>query len=218
MLNQEQIKIENLGCTQPATISLGLACISFVSGIWIALPLHISWSQLVISYLMSSTHNPHGHVYAASGLFLCTLFLVPVGGRLRCAFPRTWTTHLATIFFVIGVAALAFMAALSMVIDNLGTFHDDVTAVSLLAILLSMLLYLSQVFFTGRGRLRAIAVVMALSLLAIIAVLFYAGLKPGFLNTDTTIWHSLAAWEWSMITYIAIHLFLLISFSRRYRQ
>jgi hypothetical protein len=218
MLDQEQTKNKHLGCTQPATISLGLACFSFVSGIWIALPLHISWSQLVVSYLMSSTHNPHGHVYAASGLVLCTLFLVPVGSKLRCAFPRTWTTHFATIFFVIGVAALAFMATLSLVMDNLGTFHDYVTAVSLLAILLSMFLYLSQVFFTERGRLRAIAVVMVFSLLAIIALFFYAGLKPGFLNTDMTIWHSLAAWEWSMITYIAIYLFLLISFSRRYRQ
>jgi hypothetical protein len=218
MLNQEQTKKEKLGFTQPATISLGLACISFVSGIWVALPLHISWSQLVVSYLMSSTHNPHGHRYAASGLVLCTLFLVPVGRRLRRAFPRNRTTHFATIFFVIGVAALAFMATLSLVIDNLGTFHDDVTAISLLAILLSMLLYLSQVFFTERGRLRGVAAVMALSLLAIVALLFYAGLKPDFLNTDTTIWHSLAAWEWSMITYIAIYLFLLISFSRRYRQ
>ncbi len=77
------------------------------------------------------------------------------------------------------------MATLSLVIDNLGPFHDDVTAVSLLAILLSMLLYLSQVFFTGRGRLRGVAMVMALTLLAIIAVLIYAGLKHDFLNTDT---------------------------------
>jgi hypothetical protein len=218
MLHPHQNKNEKVVCTQRATLSLGLACISFAIGIWIALPQHISWSQLVISYLMSSTHNPYGHRYAASGLVLCTIFLVPVGGRLRCAFPRNWATHFATIFFVIGVATLAFLGSLSFVIDNLGTFHDDVTAISLLAIFLSMLLYLSQVFFIGRGTLRAIAVAMILCLLGIIVLLFYAGLKPDYLNTDTTIWRSLAAWEWSVIAYIAVYLFLLISFSRSYRE
>jgi hypothetical protein len=59
---------------------------------------------------------------------------------------------------------------------------------------------------------------MILCLLAIIVLLFYAGLKPDYLNTDTTIWRSLAAWEWSVIAYIAVYLFLLISFSRRYRE
>lgn len=211
-------KDEKLKCSQRATLYLGLAYLSFVIGVWVALPQPIKWSQLVISYLMSSTHNPHGHDYAASGVILCTVFLVPVGGRLRCAFPRNWTTHLATAFFWIGIGTLAFLASLSFVMDNLGTFHDDVTAISLLAILLSMLLYLAQVFFSRRGKLRAIAVTMILVLLLLIPLLFYFGSKPDYLNTDTTIWRSLAAWEWSVMTYIAIHLFLLISFSRNDRE
>jgi hypothetical protein len=169
---------------------------------------------------MSSTLNPRGHLYTASGLVLCTCFLVPVGGRFRYAFPRNWAMLFAVIFFVIGVGALAFDGMLSFVMDNLGDFHDDVTGISLLCILLSMLLYLSQVAFTGQGNARRVAAAMTLSLLILIALLFHVFLQPDYVNSDagTSIWHALAAWEWSVITYIAVSLFVLILFSTQYRK
>jgi hypothetical protein len=163
---------------------------------------------------MSRTHNPHGYVYAASGLVICTGFLIPVGGRLRYVFPRNWATHLAAILFVIGISTLAFLGLLSFVMDNLGTLHDSVTAVSLLAILISMFLYLTQISITRSGRARMIAAVMIFSLLGIVVFLSYAGLTD-YLNTDTNIWHSLAAWEWSVISYITLYLFALLLLSSR---
>jgi hypothetical protein len=143
-----------------------------------------------------------------------------VGGRCRYAFPRTWTTLFASLFFVIGVGNLALEGTLSLVMDNLGKFHDTLTAISLFGILASMLLYLSQVLFTGRGTSRGIAATMILSLLTIIAQLIHVFLKPNYISSCSgiVIWRALAAWEWSVITYIAICLSMLIVFSTQYRQ
>ena len=203
------------GYASLAVASLGLACITFAIGVWIATPPQIPWRQIVFSYLMSSTHNPQGHLYAASGLVLCTFFLVPVGGRLRYAFPRTWTMCLASILFIIGVGGLTFMGSLAFVSDNLGPFHDNVTAVSLFGVLSSMAFYLYEVSRRGRGKSRTIAAAMFLFLLGVIALLVYIFRDPDFINSApaTTVWHALAAWEWSVVTGIAIYLFLLLFLS-----
>jgi hypothetical protein len=203
-----------------AVASLAAACSAFGIGIWLGSPRNISWRQAVISYLLSNSHNPHGYLYVATGLVICTCFLIPVGCSFRSAFPRTRTTLLASVFFVIGVGTLAFEGALSFVTDNLGSFHDTTTAISLFSIVVSMLFYLSQVVFTGRGKSRGIAAVTILSLLTMIAELLYVFLMPNYIGSgsDVAVSHALAAWEWSGITYIAICFSVLIVLSSRYRK
>lgn len=196
--------------TTPAVGWLALACITFTVGIWASLPQDVSWRQIVFSYLMSSGRNPHGYRYAASGLVLCSFFLLPVAGRLRYAFPATRMTQLAAILSVIGISALTFMGTLAFAVDKLGSFHDDVTTVSLFGILASMLLYLSQISFRGSGWPRVVAAAMIPSLLGTIAFLFYVFAKPDYVNVDAPVWRSLAALEWSVVSFIAIYLLLLL--------
>ncbi len=204
--------------TSQATASLVLACLSFAVGIWIALPRNTSWRQIVFSYLMSSGHNPAGHLYAASGVVISTFFLIPVSSRLRYAFPRTYATHCAAILFIIGIGALAFMGTLAFAIDGLGGFHDDVTTVSLFGILGSMLLYLYQTCRSSRGKTRLAAATMIPTLLATTGFLVYVFVKPDYVGLDTAVWHSLAVLEWAVVTFIAICLFLLLFFSTKYQK
>jgi high-affinity nickel permease len=196
--------------TSSAIASLGLACLSLLIGVWASLPAGIPWRQIVFSYLMSRGHNPNGHFYAAAGLAVSTFFLFPVARRLRDAFPATRMTRVAAVLSVIGIGCLTFMGTLARVIDRLGSFHDDVTALSLFSIMTSMFLYLLQIAIRGRGWPRALAAAMIFPLVGSIAYLVDVFSKPLLVDSDKKLWHSLAALEWSAVSFIAVCLFVLL--------
>ncbi|MBB6145550.1 hypothetical protein HNQ77_003511 [Silvibacterium bohemicum] len=210
-ISMEEMRGGNLSSdTSSAIASLGLACLSFLIGVWASLPSAISWRQIVFSYLMSRGHNPYGHFYAAAGLAVSTFFLFPVARRLRDAFPATRVTRVAALLSVIGIGCLTFMGTLALFLDRLGSFHDDVTALSLFSIMASMFFYLGQIAIRGKGGLRVLAASMIPPLVGSIAYLVDIFSQPLLVDSDKKLWHSLAALEWSAVSFIAVYLFVLL--------
>jgi hypothetical protein len=208
----------------PAALWLALG-ISFFGSLVLAarfFPHVYDWRRTVMSSLASPRDNPHAYGIACAGLTLSGFFLIPFAALLRerLAPSAPVATRWAGCFLVLG-AIFLILAALVVPghyrLLGIGRTHEHLAQIAGVALCLAMILYLRAALrlpreFTWR-RLASVALVAA-PITALIVSRLSLLITDEFFSTPiyravrSSLWNSLALWEW--IGAIGIYLFLAI--------
>jgi hypothetical protein len=162
----------------------------------------------VISYLLSRSKNPSGYAVAAVSLIFSALFLAASTGGLPGDAPRRLVRA--------GCIGLFVMAVLSFFVDSLGSLHDALSALTLMALLLGVASGLA-LLHAAAPRMGRMVIRASLGLLSILfLVLVYAYIDTDFFNGSSW-WRNLALAEWALIAVIdmALVAVLVVVESRR---
>jgi hypothetical protein len=211
----------------PATALLWLALgLSFFGSLALAahfFPHAYDWRRTVKSSLASPRDKPHAYPIACAGLALSGLLLAPFAALLRqrlesYAPPATlWAGRL----FILGALFLT-LAAVTVPghyrLFGLARTHEHLAQISGVALCLAMILYLRATLRLPRafarqrvvGFLLVATPVTALIVSRLSLIVAYAFLStPVYRAVRSSLWNSLALWEWTAATGIYLYLALI---------
>ena len=203
-------------------LSLGLSCAAL--GVGVALSCwgmiaagNFAWQRVVISYLMLRAWNPLYFSFAIGGVVASGALLIPVVvflAQQRWPGPRRMK-QVACGLMGLGIAGLLSLAVTSLILDDIGPVHDDLTVATLAGLLTGMGVYSAMAIRAGHER-RMLGAMLGVTALAMI------GLGVVFAETeffvDAPWWRCLATCEVTMCLFLASYLLLLIRVSRSFAR
>lgn len=156
----------------------------------------IDWHDAVISYLLSSSDNPHGYRVASVGTSICGALLLPVAFVFYRNLSRRNRVLAIAGQLIFGLGPLC---AVSMIFftSEINDLHVELATAAYFFMTLGLLICIAM-------EVRGVALLVILPfLLAILAFIVYLEFTPDFFDNRNLI-HSVAFCEWGLCVVLAI--------------